>query len=154
MGWEKLVLPKKRGPLEPLPYTWKKWLEPQSYFFHFEKFLINIVSGSSIQFWSGFIPVNEGGGFTLLCKQSLPLPPRSILCILLLQSNTLTLLLHLQSPCLPRSSLLPLSLHFKLQCLPQNMAIIPPQNMPVPSHSIHLCYLNHCFLNKLFCVTI
>ena len=52
-------------------------------------------------------------------------PSHSILCILLLQTNTLTLL-HLRSPCLPQSYLLPLSLHFKIQCLPQNMAIIPP----------------------------
>ena len=41
-------------------------------------------------------------------------PSRSILCILL-QTNILTLLLHLWSPCLPRSSSLPLSLHFKLK---------------------------------------
>ena len=28
----------------------------------------------------------------------------------------------------------------------QNMPIIPPQHMPVPSHAICLCHLNHCFL--------
>ena len=33
---------------------------------------------------------------------------------------------------------LPLAFHFKLQCLCQNIPIIPPQHMPVPSHSICL----------------
>ena len=28
------------------------------------------------------------------------------------------------------------------------MPIIPPQHMPVPSHSICLCHLNHCFLQS------
>ena len=41
-------------------------------------------------------------------------PSRSIHCILLFQTNTPALLLHLHFPCLPRSSSLPLSLHFKL----------------------------------------
>ena len=60
-------------------------------------------------------------------------PSRSILCILLHQTNTPALLLHLHFPCLPRSSLLPLALHFKLQCFSQNMPIIPPQHILVPS---------------------
>ena len=42
-------------------------------------------------------------------------PSRSIQCILLLQTNTPALLLHLHFPCLPRLSSLPLSIHFKLQ---------------------------------------
>ena len=32
--------------------------------------------------------------------------------------------------------------HFKLQCFSHNMPIIPPQHMPVLSHSIRLCHLN------------
>ena len=41
-------------------------------------------------------------------------PSHSIQCILLLQTNTPALLLHLHFPCLPQSSSLPFSLHFKL----------------------------------------
>ena len=52
--------------------------------------------------------------------------PSCLILFIFLQTNTLTLLLHLRSPCLPRSSSLPLSLHFNLKCLPQNMAINPP----------------------------
>ena len=48
-------------------------------------------------------------------------PSRSIQGILLLQTNTLALFLHLCLPCLFWSSSLPLSLHFKLQCFSQNM---------------------------------
>ena len=65
-------------------------------------------------------------------------PSRSIHGVLFLQTNALALLLHL---CLPRllwSSSLPLALHFELQRFSQNMPIIPPQHMPVPSHSICL----------------
>ena len=29
------------------------------------------------------------------------------------------------------------------------MPIIPSQHMPVPSHSTHLCHLNHCFLQSI-----
>ena len=58
--------------------------------------------------------------------------------ILLLQTNTLALLLHLHVPRLLWSFLLPLALHFKLQRFSQNKPIIPPQYMPVPSHSIRL----------------
>ena len=53
-------------------------------------------------------------------------PSNSIFCILLLQTNTLTLLLHLWSPCLPRSSSLPLSVHFKLQYLNKNLKYFHP----------------------------
>ena len=70
---------------------------------------------------------------------------RSIQGILLLQTNTLAVLLHLRLPLLLWSSSLPLALHFKLQCFSQNMPTIPPQHMPIPSHSIRLCHLNHCF---------
>ena len=72
----------------------------------------------------------------------------SIQGILLLQTNTLAVLRHLHLPHLLRSSFLPLALHFKLQCFSQNVTImiIPPQHMPIPSHFIHLCHLNHCFL--------
>ena len=48
-------------------------------------------------------------------------PSRSIHGILLLQTDTLALLLYLPLPCLLWLSLLPLSLHFKLQCFSQNM---------------------------------
>ena len=37
---------------------------------------------------------------------------------------------------------LPLAPHFKLQCFSQMVSIIPPQYMPLPSHSIHLFHLN------------
>ena len=70
-------------------------------------------------------------------------PSHSIHGIHLLQTNTLALFLHLRLPRLLWSSLLPLVLHFKLQCFSQNMPIIPPQHMPVPSHSIHLCHRNY-----------
>ena len=63
-------------------------------------------------------------------------PSRSIHGILLLQTNTLALLLHLRIPRLLWSSSLPLALHFKLQCFYQNTPIISPQHMSVPSHSI------------------
>ena len=71
---------------------------------------------------------------------------RLIQGILLLQTNTLARFLHLCIPRLLWSSSLPLTLHFKLQCFSQNMPIIPPQHMPIPSHSICLCHLNHRFL--------
>ena len=77
-------------------------------------------------------------------------PCRSIQCILLLQTDTLALLLHLYLPRLLWSSSLPLALHFKLQYFSQNMLIIPPQHIPVSSHSICLCHLNHCFLQYKF----
>ena len=70
----------------------------------------------------------------------------SIQGILLLQTNFHALLLHLRLPRLHWSFLLPLTLHFKLQCFSQNMPIIPPQHMLIPSHSIRLCHLNHCSL--------
>ena len=75
-------------------------------------------------------------------------PSRSIHGILLLQANTLALLLHLHFPQRLWTSLLPLALHLKLQCFSQNMPIIPPQHMSVPSHSICLFHLNHCFLQS------
>ena len=58
-------------------------------------------------------------------------PSCSIQGILLLQTNTRVLLLHLHLPCLLWSSSFPLALHFKLQRFSQNMPIIPPQHMPV-----------------------
>ena len=64
-------------------------------------------------------------------------PSRSIQDILLLQTNTLALPLHL---CLPLLSLLsspPLALHFKLQCFSQNTPIIPPQHIHVCTISLH-----------------
>ena len=75
-------------------------------------------------------------------------PSRSVHGILFLQTNALALLLHLHLPHLLWSSSLPLALHFELQRLSQNMPIIPPQHMHVPSHSICLCHLNHCFLQS------
>ena len=62
---------------------------------------------------------------------------RLIQGILLLQTNTLALLLHLHLPQILWLSSLLLALHFKLQCFSQNMPITPPQHMPVPSYSIH-----------------
>ena len=73
-------------------------------------------------------------------------PSHLIHDILLLESNTLAQLLHLHLPHLLWLSSLSLAFHFKLQCFSQNMPIIPPQYMPVSSHSIRLCHLNHCFL--------
>ena len=75
-------------------------------------------------------------------------PSPSIQGILLLQTNALALPLHLHLPRLLWSSSLALALHFKLQCLSQNMPIIPPQHMAVPSHSIRLCHLNHHLLQS------
>ena len=75
-------------------------------------------------------------------------PSHSIHGILFLETNTLALLLHLRLPLLLWLSSLPLALHFKLQRFSQNMPIIPPQHMPVPSHSICLYHLNHCFLRS------
>ena len=72
-------------------------------------------------------------------------PSRSIQSILLLQTNTLALLLHLHIPHLFWSSTLPLALNFKFQCFSQNMPIIPPQHIPISSHSIRLCHLNHLY---------
>ena len=70
-------------------------------------------------------------------------PSRSVQGILLLQTNTLAFHLHLLLPRLLCSSSLPLALHFKLERFSQKMPIIPPQHMPIPSHSIRLCHLNH-----------
>ena len=67
---------------------------------------------------------------------------------ILLETNTLALLLHLPLPRLLWSSSLPLALHFKFQCFSQNLPIIPPQHMVIPSHSIRLCHLNCCFLQS------
>ena len=72
-------------------------------------------------------------------------PSRSIHGVLFLQINALTLLLLLCLSCLLWSFSLPFALHFELRCFSQNMPIIPPQHMPVPSHFICLCHLNHCF---------
>ena len=63
-------------------------------------------------------------------------PSCSIHGILLLKTNILAHLLHLRPPRLLWSSSLPLALHFKLQRFSQNIPIIPPQRMHVPSHSI------------------
>ena len=48
-------------------------------------------------------------------------PPCSIQGILFLQTNTLSLLLHLYLPHLLWSSSLPLSLHFKFECFSQRV---------------------------------
>ena len=90
---------------------------------------------SPIQFWSGFFPVNGGGHFNSNLSNSHS-PSCSNHGIPFFQTNTLTLLLHLRLPRLLWSSSLPLALHFKLQRFSQNMPIIPPQYMAVPSHSI------------------
>ena len=74
-------------------------------------------------------------------------PSHSIQGILLQTNTNLALLLHLCLPHLLWLSSLPLALHFKLQCFSQNMPIMPPQHIPIPSHSIRLCHLNHCFLH-------
>ena len=74
-------------------------------------------------------------------------PSHMIHGILLLQTNTVPLL-HLHLPHLLWSSSLPLALHFKLQWFSQNMPISPLQNMPIASHFIRLCHLNHCFLQS------
>ena len=75
-------------------------------------------------------------------------PSRWIHAVLFLQTNALALLVHLRLPRLLWLSSLPLALHFKLERFSQNMPIISPQHMPVPSHSICLCHLNHCFLQS------
>ena len=62
-------------------------------------------------------------GFTPLCQQPLPLPLSISLDSLHPPSNQHSYsptLLHLRSPCLPRSSSLPLSLHFKLHAMPSS----------------------------------
>ena len=101
-------------------------------------------------FWPGFIPVNGGGWIypTLKAISVTLSPSRSIQGILLLQTNTLVLLLTLCLSPLLWSSSLPLALHFKLQCFSQNMPIIPPQHMSIPSHSIRLSHLNHWFIQS------
>ena len=82
-------------------------------------------------------------------------PSRSIHGILLLQTNTLALLLHLRLPRLFCSSSLLLVLHLKLQRFSQNMPIIPPQHVPVPSHSIRLCHLFYIGIQfKIFFYTL
>ena len=103
----------------------------------------------SIQFGSEFIPVNSGGCIYPSSNLSNSHSPyRSIHGVLFLQAHALALLPHLRLPRLLWSSLLPLASHFKLQRISQNVPIIPPQHMPVPSHSIRLCHLNHCFLQS------
>ena len=83
------------------------------------------------------IRVNGGGwiypGSNLSNSHS---PSRSIHIILFLKTNALALLLHLGLPRLLWLSSLPLAPHFKLQAFSQNVPIIPPQHMPIPSHSI------------------
>ena len=59
--------------------------------------------------------------------------PSHSIHVILFETNTLAFLLHLH---LLWSSSLPLALHFKLQRFSQNMPIIPPQHMPVPTYSI------------------
>ena len=82
-------------------------------------------------------------GFTPLQQQFLQLP----LSILLDSwhpppNQHSALLLHLRLPRLLWLSSLPLVLYFKLQHFSQNMPIVPPQHMPVASHSIRLFHLN------------
>ena len=66
---------------------WKKWGVCPS-------------SSSSIQFWSGFIPVNEGGWIYPSNLSHSHSPSHLIHGILFFHTNTLALLLHLRSPCL------------------------------------------------------
>ena len=117
-------------------------------FFYFSSFLaVRQRTIHQNQFWSLFIPVNRGGQIynssNLYNSHSLS---RSIHGVRFLKTNALTLLLQLHLPCLLCSSSLPLAPHFKLQRFSQNVPNIPPQHMPLPPHSIHLCHLNHCFL--------
>ena len=74
--------------------------------------------------------------------------------ILFLQTNTLALLLHLVST---TSSLIILTSScpsLQTPVLFSNMPIIPSQHMPIPSHSICLCHLNHCFLQTTVSFTL
>ena len=88
-------------------------------------------SSSSIQFSSGFIPVNKGGRIYPSSNLSNSHSPSlSIHGVLFLQAHALALLLHLSLPRLLWSSSLPLVPHFKLQRFSQNVPIIPPQHMP------------------------
>ena len=99
-----------------------------------------------VQFWSRFIPINRGWPDLPRSNSNLSnshSPSCLIQGILLLQNNNLALLLSLCLPHLLWSSSLPLALHFKVQPFSQNMPIIPSQHIPIPSHSIRLCHLNH-----------
>ena len=106
-----------------------------------------------IQFWSGLILINGGGQIypTITAISPTPFPSCSIHGILFLQTNTLALLLYLHLPRLLWSSSLPLALHFKLHCFSQNMPIIPPQHMPVPSlYSVYdYFHVNNFILSHL-----
>ena len=74
-------------------------------------------------------------------------PSRLIQGILLLQTNTLALLLHLCLPCLLWHS------HFLLPFTSNSNTFLKtcPSSLLVPSHSICLCHLNHCFLPSTRC---
>ena len=71
-------------------------------------------------------------------------PSCSIHGILLLQTNTLALLLHLRLPRLHWLSSLALALHFKLQQFSQNMPIIRPVNK---RRAIACTHLYTCLMN-------
>ena len=100
-------------------------------------------SSLSIQFWSGFNAKNGGGRIypTLTAISPTPLsisldswhPPSPSFIV----SSTSSLVALASS-----------SLHFKLQRFSQTLPFIPPQHMPVPSHSIRLFHLNYCFLQS------
>ena len=104
----------------------------------------------SIQFWSGFIPINGDGRIYPTLTAISPTPTLNLARFMASFFSKPTLLLSFYL-CLPRllwSFSLPLALHFKLQHFSQNMSITPPQHMPVPSHSIRLCHLSHCSLQS------
>ena len=74
-------------------------------------------------------------------------PSRSIHSILLLQTNTLALLLHLRLSHLRPHFLLPFTSNSNtfLKTCSSSLLNTCPYNY---SHSIHLCHLNHCFLQS------
>ena len=122
-----------------------------SYLIYFYLFCFNVHSINQSNFDPCLSPWTRMAGVTPLWQQFFPNShslPRPIHGILFLQTNTLALVLHLRLPCRLWSSPFPLALHFKIQRFSQNMSIIPPQHLPVPSHSIRLCPLNHSFLQS------
>ena len=95
----------------------------------------------SIQFWSEFISVNEGGRIYLTLTAISPTPALHLARFKASSSSEPTLLLcfstcvfHIFCGC-PCFLLLFTS---NSKCFFQNMPIIPLKHMPVPSHSIHL----------------
>ena len=93
-----------------------------------------------IPFLSSVVGLAEMAGFTPSLLQLLALRLSTCLVSGHPPSNQSSLiLLHLLLPGLLRSSSLSLATHFKIHSNSQNIIVIPPRHMSIPSDSVRCC---------------